>query len=160
MHITAPGMTGRVPIICVCLGFPVARTPQYEHCAALGRDGRHRHRIGSPPIGAITPPIPFLAEDAPTAAHCPTLFGLTADDQVDSSSHPAMPNQPLLLTGAPQSRALPRYRGYALSVSRPGIDNRSSQLTTPRGYIAPTRSSSLSSCNAADIALVTGSHRW
>ena len=160
MHITAPGMTGRAPIICVCLGFPVARTPQYEHCAALGRDGRHRHRIGSPPIGAITPPIPCLAEDAPTAAHCPTLFGLTADDQVDSSSHPAMPNQPLLLTGGPQSRALPRFCADIRTFGVPPWDNRSSQLTTPRGCIAPTRSASLRSCNAADIALVTGSHRW
>ena len=159
MHITAPGMTGRAPIICVCLGFPVARTLQYKHCAVLGRDGHHRHRRGSPPIGAITPPIPCLAEDAPTAAHCPTLFGLTADDQVDSSSHPAMPNQPLLLTGGPQSRALPRYRGYthfrcpALGQPFFAADH------TPRVHRL-TISSGPRSCNTADIALVTGSHRW
>ena len=159
MHVAAPGVKDPPSVSSVCGNATLAGNQQKALCcpwkgrATQASDGRRSW-------SSVTPPKPCLAEDAPTAAHCPTLFGLTADDQVDSSSHPAMPNQPLLLTGGPQSRALPRFCADIRTFGVPPWDNRSSQLTTPRGYIAPTRSASLRSCNAADIALVTGSHRW
>ena len=111
MHVAAPGVKDPPSVSSVCGNATLAGNQQKALCcpwkgrATQASDGRRSW-------SSVTPPKPCLAEDAPTAAHCPTLFGLTADDQVDSSSHPAMPNQPLLLTGGPQSRALPRYRGY------------------------------------------------
>jgi hypothetical protein len=111
MHVAAPGVKDPPSVSSVCGNATLAGNQQKALCcpwkgrATQASDGRRSW-------SSVTPPKPCLGEVAPTAAHCPTLFGLTADDQVDSSSHPAMPNQPLLLTGGPQSRALPRYRGY------------------------------------------------
>mgnify|MGYP001320060319 CR=1 FL=1 len=158
MHVAAPGVKDPPSVSSVCGNATLAGNQQKALCcpwkgrATQASDGRRSW-------SSVTPPKPCLAEDAPTAAHCPTLFGLTADDQVDSSSHPAMPNQPLLLTGGPQSRALPRYRGYthfrcpALGQPFFAADH------TPRVHRL-TISSGPRSCNTADIALVTGSHRW